>query len=64
MSLLTDYKWLNLEVHKIIVVYANEIWASELIANYGGLLFMVNSRLRSYHVIAYNLIYEDKANET
>ena len=59
MNLLTDYKWLNLEVHKIIVVYANDIWASELIDNlniiYGGLLSMVNSRLRSHDCLQFNL---------
>ena len=30
---LTDYKWLNLEVRKIIAVYANEIWVIELTDN-------------------------------
>ena len=59
MSLRTDYKWLNLEVHKIIVVYANEIWASELIDNlniiYGDLLSMMNSRLRSHDCLQFNL---------
>jgi len=30
---LTDYKWLNLEVHKIIAVYANKIWVIELTDN-------------------------------
>ena len=30
---LTDYKWLNLEVHKIIAVYVNEIWVIELTDN-------------------------------
>ena len=30
---LTDYKWLNLEVHKIIAVYANETWVIELTDN-------------------------------